>query len=215
MTLQELNGFISPKTKKRIVLENQKDTIHQLHKKLTLLKKVHFSNFSHYSFKRFSVLLIGSTLMFLAIYMLFNPNFFLDNEFIRDEYILKQHNEYYKLTNKTISESMIDLSISNTTFNIQNFSNNLNQSIENTLHKDLISSSRVIAMLLFIIAIISLYICYLYSKLTQKNNIIHDATIISQQIIKDYDQAIEEENFELELHKSFLKKDRSSIDTYI
>lgn len=210
MTSQNINHFIIKKAERQAILRQRKLELEELDFDLMGSKLSRGLRTTYYFIKRIILLLIGIILLGIGLTFMLAPDIIFDKPetkaFIVDE-VSKEEIRDFKT--KVIEASFeTDLSERKNLFDltIDTFVNARKKMIE----EELTFTIQFLAFLVILLAISSFYISRLSKKLQKRNQLISKADSVTQQILRDYQLTIDEEEKELDLMKEMVQQNSSN-----
>lgn len=210
MTSQNINHFIIKKAESQAILRQRKLELEELDFDLMGSKLSRGLRTTYYFIKRIILLLIGIILLGIGLTFMLAPDIIFDKPetkaFIVDE-VSKEEIRDFKT--KVIEASFeTDLSERKNLFDltIDTFVNARKKMIE----EELTFTIQFLAFLVILLAISFFYISRLSKKLQKRNQLISKADSVTQQILRDYQLTIDEEEKELDLMKEMVQQNSSN-----
>ena len=202
----ELQQFIEEKSNRQIVLKERMNLIKSLDEQLSSSKIGRWFGSAYLSTKRFVTLILGIILIIASILFFFFPQIIVKEEAVKND-IIEDYKTYFmqevgSTLQAKIEENSNDSVNANSILLVQNIDKSIGESIKS---KDK-NKFQFIAILIFIIGLILLYIARLTKKIQERNTKISDAEKLTQAVIKDYVLTIDEEDKELQILREYLNK---------
>ena len=204
MTKIELQKFIEEKSNRQIILKERMNRLDSLDEQLSSSKIGRWFGSAYLSTKRFITLTLGIILILGSVLFFFFPQIIVKDEAVKNE-IIQDYKENFALETGSALQVKINeiASISNkskSTLLIQN----LDKSIGDSIKSNAKNKFQFMAILVFVMGIILLYMARLTKKIQLRNTKISDAEKLTHSIIKDYSVTIEEEDKELQVLREYL-----------
>ena len=204
MTKIELQKFIEEKSNRQIVLKERMNLLNALDDELSGSKIGRWFGSAYLSTKRFITLTLGIILILGSVLFFFFPQIIVKDEAVKNE-IIQDYKENFALE----TGSSLQVSIEQITNNSANSKSillvqNIDKSIGNSIKSNDKNKFQFMAILVFIMGIILLYIARLTKKIQLRNTKISDAEKLTHTVIKDYSVTIEEEDKELQVLREYL-----------
>lgn len=195
----KIKEIIQQKKARQKVLQERKTTVEKLEKAIHSSKLAQSFKNLYYSTKHFLLLLVTVISVLAAIVIFINPNLlFFDTVSLKEKIITDFKDSYYEITETTLENGLNNVVITNTLASKNTFLREIDQSLEKTATDDLNVAIRFVAILLFLLGLLFLYLIRLNKKLKIRNNLLYEANTLSKNILKDYSATLEEETKELE-----------------
>lgn len=204
MTKIELQKFIEEKSNRQIILKERMNRLDSLDEQLSSSKIGRWFGSAYLATKRFITLTLGIILILGSVLFFFFPQIIVKDEAVKNE-IIQDYKENFALETGSALQVKINeiASISNkskSTLLIQN----LDKSIGDSIKSNAKNKFQFMAILVFVMGIILLYMARLTKKIQLRNTKISDAEKLTHSIIKDYSVTIEEEDKELQVLREYL-----------
>ena len=204
MTKIELQKFIEEKSNRQIILKERMNRLDSLDEQLSSSKIGRWFGSAYLATKRFVTLTLGIILILGSVLFFFFPQIIVKDEAVKNE-IIQDYKENFALETGSALQVKINeiASISNkskSTLLIQN----LDKSIGDSIKSNAKNKFQFMAILVFVMGIILLYMARLTKKIQLRNTKISDAEKLTHSIIKDYSVTIEEEDKELQVLREYL-----------
>ena len=204
MTKIELQKFIEEKSNRQIILKERMNRLDSLDEQLSSSKIGRWFGSAYLSTKRFITLTLGIILILGSVLFFFFPQIIVKDEAVKNE-IIQDYKENFALETGSalqvkINEIASTSNKSKSTLLIQN----LDKSIGDSIKSNAKNKFQFMAILVFVMGIILLYIARLTKKIQLRNTKISDAEKLTHSIIKDYSVTIEEEDKELQVLREYL-----------
>ncbi|WP_026718133.1 hypothetical protein [Flavobacterium gelidilacus] len=204
MTKIELQKFIEEKSNRQIVLKDRMKLLTTLDEDLSSSKIGRWFGSAYLATKRFVTLALGIILILGSILFFFFPQILVKDEAVKNE-IIQDYKDNFALETGSalqvkINEIASNSNKSKSTLLIQN----LDKSIGDSIKSNAKNKFQFMAVLVFIMGLILLYMARLTKKIQMRNTKISDAEKLSHSIIKDYSITIEEEDKELQVLREYL-----------
>ncbi|KEZ93478.1 hypothetical protein [Nonlabens ulvanivorans] len=212
MTSQNINEFIIKKAERQAILRHRKVELEQLDFDLIGSKFTRGLRTTYYFIKRILLLLLGIVLLVTGLTFFMAPDIIFDSPetkaLIIDE-VSKDEIKDFKTkvvqasleTNLTERKNLFDLTI-------DTFVNARKKMIE----EEVTFAIQFLAVLIILLAISFFYISRLSRKLQKRNQLISKADTLTQNILRDYQLTIDEEEKELDLMKGMLTQNSPNSD---
>lgn len=204
MTKIELQKFIEEKSNRQIILKERMNRLDSLDEQLSSSKIGRWFGSAYLSTKRFITLTLGIILILGSVLFFFFPQIIVKDEAVKNE-IIQDYKENFAIETGSalqvkINEIASTSNKSKSTLLIQN----LDKSIGDSIKSNDKNKFQFMAILVFVMGIILLYIARLTKKIQLRNTKISDAEKLTHSIIKDYSVTIEEEDKELQVLREYL-----------
>ena len=201
MTKIELQKFIEEKSNRQIILKERMNRLDSLDEQLSSSKIGRWFGSAYLSTKRFITLTLGIILILGSVLFFFFPQIIVKDEAVKNE-IIQDYKENFAL--ETGSSLQVKIKENSANSNVILLEQNLDTSIGNAIKNNDKNKFQFMAILVFVMGIILLYIARLTKKIQLRNTKISDAEKLTHSVIKDYSVTIEEEDKELQVLREYL-----------
>ena len=204
MTKIELQKFIEEKSNRQIILKERMNLLNALDDELSGSKIGRWFGSAYLSSKRFITVTLGIIFILGSVLFFFFPQIIVKDEAVKNEIIQDYKTNFFQETGTSLQAKLDEIatttSKSKSILLIQNIDKSIGDSIKNNDK----NKFQFMAILVFIMGIILLYIARLTKKIQLRNTKISDAEKLTLSAIKDYSITIEEEDKELQVLREYL-----------
>lgn len=204
MTNENINEFIFKKAERQAILRQRKLELEQLDFSLMGSKFTRGIRTSYYFIKRLLLLLLGFLLLIIGIFFFFSPNSVFDKPETKELIISEVSNEELNDFKVKIVQASIETDITEKTNLVDAIIDTFISARKKMIEEELIFGIQTLAFLVILLAFSFLYISRLSRKLQKRNQLISKADSVTQQILRDYQLTIDEEESELQLMKEMI-----------
>lgn len=213
MNQTQLNEFLLKKTERQSILRERKKQLENIDAELFSSKFSRSFRNLYYFLKRliliiFSILLLGSGLFFYL-----NPEIVFEDEQLKKEMVANVKESYQEFAGETLKDGVYGAVTSNDPNKFNVFVNELEKSLEKAAEEDILFVVEFFGVIFLILGLSFLYISRLTKKLKKRNKLISKADSLTQDILRDYQLTIDEEEKELQLLKD-LVNNRTESTTF-
>ena len=205
MNQNEINNFILRKTERQTILRERKKILEEIDVDLFTSKFSRSFRNLYYFLKRLVLIVSSIALIGLGTFLYFNPEIIFEDEVVKEEMINDYKTEYKELAGNTLKDGVLAVITSNNPNKVDAFLNELDKSIEKTAEEDILFSMEVFAVIFILLGLSFLYISRLTKKIKQRNKLISKADSLTQDILRDYQLTIDEEEKELQILKDLVR----------
>ena len=204
MTKIELQKFIEEKSNRQIILKERMNRLDSLDEQLSSSKIGRWFGSAYLATKRFITLTLGIILILGSVLFFFFPQIIVKDEAVKNEIIQDYKTNFSQETGTSLQAKLDEISTitskSKSTLLIQNIDKSIGDSIKSNDK----NKFQFMAILVFVMGIILIYIARLTKKIQLRNTKISDAEKLTHSVIKDYSVTIEEEDKELQVLREYL-----------
>lgn len=197
MTQEEIKNLIGYKEDRVQVLNSKKQSLIDLENQISKSKFKQTVQSAFYTIKNFFLMCLLLVTLLIAVVGLIYPNaLFLNSSKYKSDFVDDYKKEYQNETSKNLEISLKEAQ-GNSKYNIKNLEQNIDISITTIAIKNGHFFIRLIAFLFLCFSGLVWYLIKMNSKLKEGDKVIAKVIQTNQDIIKDYELIIEEENREI------------------
>ncbi|MDV7187414.1 hypothetical protein R3X25_08990 [Lutibacter sp. TH_r2] len=210
MNQTQLNDFLLKKTERQTILRERKKQLENIDVELFSSKFSRSFRNVYYFLKRLILIVLSIVLIGLGAFFYFNPETIFKDKTLKEELINDYKKEYKEMAGNTLKDGVFAVITSDDPRRVDVFLNELDKSIEKTAEKEIVDSIGVLAIVFILLGLSFLYISRLTKKLKHRNKLISKADSLTQEILRDYQLTIEEEEKELQILKDLVQNKTST-----
>ncbi|SHJ28175.1 hypothetical protein [Flavobacterium haoranii] len=197
MTQEEIKNLIGYKEDRAQVLKNKKQSLVDLEAEISKSKLKRTVQSAFYTVKYFFLMFCLILSLLIGVVGLIYPNaLFLNSSKFKSDFVDDYKSEYQKETSKNLEISFKEIQ-GNSKFTSKTLEQNIDKSVTTTAVKNSHFYIRVIAFVFLCFAGIIWYLIKMNNKLKESDKVIEKVIKTNQEIIKDYELSIDEENREI------------------
>ena len=197
MTQEEIKNLIGYKEDRVQVLNSKKQSLVDLEAEISKSKLKRTVQSAFYTVKYFFLMFCLILSLLIGVVGLIYPNaLFLNSSKFKSDFVDDYKKEYQNETSKNLEISLKEAQ-GNSKYNIKNLEQNIDISITTIAIKNGHFFIRLIAFLFLCFAGIIWYLIKMNNKLKESDKVIEKVIKTNQEIIKDYELSIDEENREI------------------
>ncbi len=205
MNKEKINALISKKVARQAILSDRKAQLETLKHELFSSTMGRFFGKMGYYIKRYVTLVLGVLAIVFAISIFAYPDFVF-NDSDREDLLMKYKADYYELAGKTIDDSVrgfekTGVTVSNAPNATTDLVRVINGSIVQTMEDEIVLQYRYLAVGLFFVGFLLLYVSRMSKSIHTRNLKITQAEALAKEVIEDYKLTIVEEAEELRLFR--------------
>lgn len=204
--LNALNDLLSRKIERQVMLNEKSEQLKNLDLGLSGSKFIRWFGSSYLIIKRILTLLLGLTIILVALGLIFYPKVVLNEESIKKELINSTRSYYAHMAGQTLNETLVGLTKSNSNISVNEVIIQLDLAINKSLEKEILFIVRLFGGSMLILAFFLIYISRLSRKMRTRNKNISNAQLITQEVIAGFRTVIEEEEEELVILQNMISK---------
>ncbi len=214
--LETLNELLGKKIKRQTILSQKNKELENLHTTISGSKKGRWFGSSYLLIKRILSIVIGVSLIIIALFFILFPEIILENEEVREDLINDARRHYIETTGETFAQTLIQATSDDRDFDYSTATilENLENGMEKALEKEIIDGIQFIAVLLLILAFVFLYIARMTRKMKTRNQKISKSETLTQDIINNFRTTIQEEEQELLILQDMIRTSMKSKTPY-
>lgn len=214
MNQVHLNEFLSNKAKHQAILRDRKKELEELDVNLSTSKISRSFKNMYYIVKRLVLLVFALLFVFGGVFYLFNPSGVIKNEKFKEK-LIRGYKIIYIADNlkdgiETSSDVINNIYNKRDSMTLANFTREINGVVDERVEDKIIFIIRVLSFITILLGLSFLYISRLTKKIKQRNKLISKADSLTQNILRDYQLTIEEEEKELQLLKDLVQNRAST-----
>jgi len=210
MNQNELNDFIIRKTERQTILRERKKILEEIDSDLFASKFSRSFRNLYYFLKRLVLIILAVVLLGGGLYFYVNPEFIFSDEEIKKELIADVSGVYEEFAGETLKDAVYEVVISNDANKFNVFVNELQRSLEKTAEEDILFTIQFFGIVFLLLGLSLLYISRLTKKIKQRNKLISKADTLTQDVLRDYQLTIDEEEKELQMMKDLVQNRTAS-----
>ena len=197
MTQEEIKNLIGYKEDRVQVLNSKKQSLVDLEAEISKSKLKRTVQSAFYTVKNFFLMFCLILSLLIGVVGLIYPNaLFLNSSKFKSDFVDDYKSEYQKETSKNLEISFKEIQ-GNSKFTSKTLEQNIDKSVTTTAVKNSHFYIRVIAFIFLCFAGIIWYLIKMNNKLKESDKVIEKVIKTNQEIIKDYELSIDEENREI------------------